>query len=121
LGENAKNQKKSINLIPFLRNDFGLFSAQHLPPPLLLDKILVRIFIFYFSSFILKILVNLIEYINHFFLISISFFLIIFFLFLASHLNSNLSLFFYFRICVVYWRKLVKILFPSNSRFKQQI
>ena len=56
LGENTKNQKNSINLIPFLRNDFGLFSAQHLPPPLLLDKILVRVIIFINSYSFLKFL-----------------------------------------------------------------
>ena len=53
-GENTKNQRNNVNLIPFLRNDFGLFSAQHLPPPLLLDKILVREIIFHFSHSFLK-------------------------------------------------------------------
>ena len=38
---NIRNQRNNIQLIPFLRNDFGLFTAQQLPPPLLLNQILV--------------------------------------------------------------------------------
>ena len=42
LGGNINSQKNNIQLIPFLRNDFGIFTAQQLPPPLLLNQILVR-------------------------------------------------------------------------------
>ena len=38
---NIKSQRNNIQLIPFLRNNFGIFTAQQLPPPLLLNQILV--------------------------------------------------------------------------------